>query len=72
MPVDGGYALGSPFFNAACVTALLSGRVKNADDEALTHLKRAFQFGYGRKQAPTDPDLENLRRLPRFWTLLGK
>jgi serine/threonine protein kinase/tetratricopeptide (TPR) repeat protein len=63
---------GKTRYNAACVMALLSVVDSKAENEALTHLEQAFQLGYGRKQAPTDPDLENLRRLPRFQTLLAR
>jgi serine/threonine protein kinase/tetratricopeptide (TPR) repeat protein len=63
---------GKTHYNAACVMALLSSVEPNAEKEALEHLENAFDHGYGREQAPDDPDLENLRRNPRFKALLDK
>ncbi len=54
-------------YNLACSYSLL----KNLD-RSIETLKRAIELGFDdRKQFETDPDLENVRRDPRFQKLLA-
>lgn len=54
-------------YNLACSLALV-----NHQEEALDKLEEAITLGYNdRKHLRDDPDLENIRHLPRFDSLLS-
>ncbi len=54
-------------YNLACSLSLV-----NKQDEALDRLEQAITLGYNdRKHLKDDPDLENIRELPRFEELLS-
>ncbi len=68
---------GAVHYAAACVTALWldrlggAGAAKQAADQALGHLEKAFALGYGRDLARDDEDLKSVRGHARFERLLG-
>jgi tetratricopeptide (TPR) repeat protein len=63
---------GPTLYAAACVTALaarkFAGQPGTAETarQSLDFLRQAFARGYGRQQAPTDPDLAGVRDDPVF------
>jgi Flp pilus assembly protein TadD len=52
-------------YKRAVVHALLNQRA-----EAVEWLRRAFENGYSRARAGTDPDLDSIRKLPQVEALL--
>jgi serine/threonine protein kinase/tetratricopeptide (TPR) repeat protein len=67
---------GPTLYAAACVAALAAAqssdtaRARRTAAEALRMLEKAFAQGYGPDRAARDPDLESLRELPEFGTLI--
>jgi tetratricopeptide (TPR) repeat protein len=67
---------GAAYYAAACVAALMAeqttGRpAREAGDQAVRLLGRAFERGYGRDRAAGDRDLEGIRRHPGYRRLLA-
>jgi tetratricopeptide (TPR) repeat protein len=54
-------------YNIACVKAILGDY-----DTSFRYLKEAIQKGFEKSWAQTDPDLENLRKDPRFDKIVGE
>jgi serine/threonine protein kinase/tetratricopeptide (TPR) repeat protein len=69
---------GATLYAAACVAARAVERsldpsaAKQATEQALTFLQKAFARGYGRQQAAQDPDLAGIQKHPEFLRLLAK
>jgi Flp pilus assembly protein TadD len=61
---------GPNLYAAACVAALASGKDQRETRRALDLLRSAFQLGYGRDKALSDPDLKNLQADPEFRRLV--
>jgi tetratricopeptide (TPR) repeat protein len=61
---------GPTLYAAACVAALASDRDEREIRHALDLLQSAFQRGYGRDKALSDPDLKNLLADPEFRRLV--
>jgi tetratricopeptide (TPR) repeat protein len=63
---------GPALYAAACMAALAAEKSANPAaarqmaDQALTFLQKALACGYGKAQAPTDPDLAGVRNRPEF------
>jgi serine/threonine protein kinase/Tfp pilus assembly protein PilF len=68
---------GATLYAAACVaapaadTARAPADARQAAEQALAFLRQAFERGYGRDKAATDPDLKGARRHPEFGRLLA-
>jgi serine/threonine protein kinase/Flp pilus assembly protein TadD len=67
---------GATSYAAACVAARAAARLsgdasRDAAEQALAFLQRAFASGHGRDIAPKDPDLQALRTHPTFVALLA-
>jgi tetratricopeptide (TPR) repeat protein len=76
---------GAPLYAASCVSALLAkqwaavkgdpvarAQAEAAVNQTLGFLQKALALGFGRDKAGTDPDLEGIRRDPRFAQLLKR
>ena len=67
---------GATLYAAACVAARAVEKyadpaaARQAADQALAFLQKAFAQGYGRDRAAHDPDLRGIRRYPEFRRLL--
>ena len=63
---------------AACVAALAAesyngaAAARQATEQALNFLEKAFARGYGRDQAATDPDLKAVSQNPHFTELIHR
>jgi hypothetical protein len=64
---------GATLYAAACVTARAAERTldPSVTTQSLDLLEKAFQRGYGRDRASTDPDLASLRKHPAFRQLVN-
>ncbi len=63
-------ASGATRYAAACVAALTVPSDEREADRAVELLSQAFQLGYGRDKAATDPDLKAVRSHPGFRRLV--
>jgi tetratricopeptide (TPR) repeat protein len=66
---------GATLYAAACVAALRAQQggpaAPQAEEQALTFLRQAFDQGYGPDRADEDHDLDGIRQHPEFRTLLS-